>query len=70
VAGDLSLYNEYDGTFEDENKTMAVARAIGGVPLTEEEINKVGITDANGFPFLFAAMARRERRADPGLLDE
>jgi L-fuculose-phosphate aldolase len=114
VPGDLPLYNEYDGTFEDDNKTLAVAKAIGdakwallanhgslvlgkdlrqahlrvvtlewrcqrawqieaaggGVPLSEEEINKVGITDANGFPFLFEAMARRELRADPGLLDE
>lgn len=41
----------------------------GGVPLPEDEIEKVSITDANGFPFLWEAMARRELRADPSVLD-
>lgn len=41
----------------------------GGVPLTEEQVEQVSITDANGFPFCWEAMARRELRADPGILD-
>ncbi len=34
-----------------------------------EEIEKVAIADDNGFPFLYEAMARRELRADPTMLD-
>ena len=34
-----------------------------------EESDKVSITDDNGFPFLWEAMARRELRADPSVLD-
>lgn len=41
----------------------------GGVPLPEEDVAKVSITDDNGFPFLWEAMARRELRADPTVLD-
>lgn len=41
----------------------------GGVPLSDEEVEKVAITDPNGFPFCWEAMARRELRADPGILD-
>ena len=41
----------------------------GGVPLADEEIEKISITDANGFPFCWEAMARRELRADPGIVD-
>ncbi len=42
----------------------------GGVPLPEAEIEKVSITDDNGFPFLWEAMARRELRADPSVLEQ
>ena len=113
VPGDLPLFDEYEGTFEDEDATMAAARALGdagwallanhgslvvgkdlrqahlrvltlewrsqrawyaeaiggGVALPEAIVQQVGITDANGFPFQFEAMARRELRADPGILD-
>lgn len=41
----------------------------GGVPLPNEEVEKVSITDANGFPFCWEAMARRELRADPTIVD-
>jgi ribulose-5-phosphate 4-epimerase/fuculose-1-phosphate aldolase len=110
---DLPLYNEYQGTLEDEDKNLAAARALGdakwallanhgslvvgkdlrqahlraitlewrckrayevelaggGVPLTDEEVERVAITDPNGFPFLWEAMARRELREDPTILD-
>lgn len=113
VDGPLPLYNEYDGTFEDQDKTLAAAQALGdakwallanhgslvvakdlrqahlrvatlewrskrayevelaggGVPLTDEQIAGIALPDANGFPFLWEAMARRELRADPGVLD-
>ncbi|MCY4426696.1 MAG: class II aldolase/adducin family protein [Halieaceae bacterium] len=46
------------------------AEAIGGgVVLPDTIVQQVGITDANGFPFQFEAMARRELRADPSILD-
>ncbi len=40
----------------------------GGVPLSDEEVAKISITDDNGFPFCWEAMARRELRADPGII--
>lgn len=43
--------------------------AGGGTPLPDEQVRKMGVADDNGFPFLFEAMARRELRADPGVLD-
>jgi len=110
---ELPLYNEYQGTLEDEDKNQAAARALGnarwallanhgslvvgkdlrqahlraitlewrcrrayevelaggGVPLSDEEVERVAITDPNGFPFLWEAMARRELREDPTILD-
>ena len=41
----------------------------GGVRLTDEQVTAIALPDANGFPFLWEAMARRELRADPGILD-
>jgi ribulose-5-phosphate 4-epimerase/fuculose-1-phosphate aldolase len=113
VDGPLPLYNEYEGTFEDEDVSLAAARALGdakwallanhgslvvardlrqahlrvvtlewrsmrayqvelaggGVPLSEEQVAAIALPDANGFPFLWEAMARRELRADPGVID-
>lgn len=113
VDGPLPLYNEYEGTFEDENTSLAAAQALGdakwallanhgslvvgkdlrqahlraitlewrskrayeveaaggGVPLAEDQIPGVALPDANGFPFLWEAMARRELREDPTVLD-
>jgi L-fuculose-phosphate aldolase len=51
-------------------RAYEVELAGGGVPLSDEEVEKVSITDPNGFPFCWEAMARRELRADPGILDE
>jgi L-fuculose-phosphate aldolase len=113
VDGPLPLYNEYEGTFEDGDKTMAAANALGnakwallanhgalvvgadlrqahlraitlewrarrayevelaggGVPLNDEQIAAAAMPDANGFPFLWEAMARRELKRDISVLD-
>jgi L-fuculose-phosphate aldolase len=113
VDGPLPLYNEYDGTLEDQDASLAAAKALGdakwallanhgalvvgrdlrqahlraitlewrsmrayeieqvggGVPLTQEQVAAIALPDANGFPFLWEAMARRELREDPGILD-
>jgi L-fuculose-phosphate aldolase len=102
VDGPLPLFDEYKGTFEDEDKTLAAVRALGdakwallanhgslvvgkdlrqahlrvatlewrskrayevelaggGVPLTDEQVAAIALPDANGFPFLWEAMAR------------
>ena len=41
----------------------------GGVPMADSEVERVSITDTNGFPFCWEAMARRELRADPTIID-
>ena len=113
VDGPLPLYNEYEGTFEDGDKTLAAAQALGdakwallanhgslvvgkdlrqahlrvatlewrskrayeielaggGVALTDKQVADIALPDANGFPFLWEAMARRELRRDPTVLD-
>jgi len=113
VDGPLPLYDEYAGTFEDTDKSLAAAQALGdakwallanhgtlvvgrdlrqahlrastlewrsrrawevelaggGVPMTAEQVAAIALPDAHGFPFLWEAMARRELRADPGILD-
>ncbi|HKK52832.1 MAG TPA: class II aldolase/adducin family protein [Myxococcota bacterium] len=113
VDGELVLYDEYEGQFNDDATTMAAVKALGdakwallanhgalivardlrqahlraitlewrckrawymealgkGVALPAEEVAKIGAADPNGFPFLFEAMARRELRADPTILD-
>lgn len=50
-------------------RAYEVELAGGGVPLSDEQIEKISITDANGFPFCWEAMARRELRLDPTILD-
>ena len=113
VDGPLPLFDEYGGTFEDADKTMAAVEALGdakwallanhgslvvgrdlrqahlrvatlewramrayqvevaggGVPLNDEQVKEISLPDAHGFPFLWEAMARRELRRDPGVLD-
>lgn len=110
---ELPLYNEYDGTFEDEATSLSAAEALGdakwallanhgslvvgkdlrqahlrvitlewrskrayevelaggGKPLSDDEVNKLTLADDNGFPFCWEAMARRELRLDPTVLD-
>lgn len=47
-----------------------VAQLGGGSPLPSQMANAMGqMTDGNGFPFLWEAMARREIRLDPGVLE-
>jgi L-fuculose-phosphate aldolase len=111
---DLPLYNEYEGTFENEATSLSAVEALGDAkwallanhgslvvgkdlrqahlraitlewrskrayevelagggakPLSDEEVAKVSIADDNGFPFCWEAMARRELRLDPGIVD-
>lgn len=113
VDGPLPLYDEYEGTFEAEDKSLAAAQALGdakwallanhgalvvgrdlrqahlraitlewrskrayevelaggGVPLSDAQIAEIALPDANGFPFLWEAMARRELRDAPEILE-
>lgn len=113
VDGPLPLFDEYHGTFEDEDKTLAAVRALGDAkwallanhgalvvgrdlrqahlraitlewrckraweveqmggaqPLSDEQVAAIALPDANGFPFLWEAMARRELREDPLILE-
>ncbi len=113
VDGPLPVFDEYGGTFEDEDKSLAAAKALGdakwallanhgslvvgkdlrqahlrvvtlewrsqrayeleqvggGVPMTDDQIAEIALPDAHGFPFLWEAMARRELREDPGIID-
>ena len=50
-------------------RAYEVKLAGGGVPMTEEQVAGCALPDANGFPFLWEAMARREIREDPTVLD-
>jgi L-fuculose-phosphate aldolase len=57
-------------TLEWRSQRAWLARlAGGGKPLPEAMVRQVALPDTNGFPFLFEAMARRELRADPGILN-
>ncbi len=113
VDGDLPVFDEYAGTFDDRAITGSMVDALGeakwallanhgalvlgenirqahlrmatlewrskrawqarlaaaGKPLPAAMIAQIALPDANGFPFLFEAMARRELRADPGILN-
>jgi ribulose-5-phosphate 4-epimerase/fuculose-1-phosphate aldolase len=50
-------------------RAYEVELAGGAEPLPVAEVERVAITDPNGFPFLWEAMARRELRADNSGLD-
>ncbi|TXS96134.1 class II aldolase/adducin family protein [Parahaliea maris] len=43
--------------------------ASGGKTLPDGMVQQIALPDANGFPFLFEAMARRELRRDPNILN-
>lgn len=50
-------------------RAYEVRLAGGAQPLADEVVNQVGLPDPNGFPFLWEAMARRELRRDPTVLN-
>lgn len=50
-------------------RAYEVKLAGGGRPLADEVVERLAIADANGFPFLWEAMARRELRNDPSVLE-
>ncbi len=50
-------------------RAYEVELAGGGVPLPEEQVAAIALPDRNGFPFLWEAMARRELRESPEILD-
>ncbi len=51
-------------------RAWEVEVAGGGAPMPEAEAARLGLPDDNGFPFLWEAMARRELREHPEILDE
>lgn len=50
-------------------RAYEVELAGGGVPMDESVVENIALPDKNGFPFLWEAMARRELRRDPTVLD-
>lgn len=50
-------------------RAYEVRLAGGGRPVPERVIQRISVADENGFPFLWEAMARRELRADPTVVD-
>jgi ribulose-5-phosphate 4-epimerase/fuculose-1-phosphate aldolase len=50
-------------------RAYEVELAGGGVALTDDQIEAIALPDKNGFPFLWEAMARRELRESPDILD-
>lgn len=60
-------------TLEWRCKRAYEVRVAGGggnaKPLPGEVIDRLAVTDASGFPFCWEAMARRELRADPTVVD-
>jgi ribulose-5-phosphate 4-epimerase/fuculose-1-phosphate aldolase len=41
----------------------------GAQPLPDQIVEKLAVADTNGFPFLWEAMARRELRQDPSIIE-
>ena len=50
-------------------RAYEVRLAGGGQPMPESVIEALTVSDINGFPFCWEAMARRELRLDPSILD-
>ena len=50
-------------------RAWEVMLAGGAEPLADAVVDQVAIADANGFPFLWEAMARRALRHNPSILD-
>jgi len=71
VDTDPVIYDEYGGTVEDGALGRAAASSLGQEKwaLLASVATQTGQrTDANGFPFLWEAMAREEIRQDPSVL--
>lgn len=69
LGGNLRQAHLRLATLEWRSKRAWLARlAGGGEALPAAMVAQIALPDANGFPFLFEAMARRELRADPGIL--
>lgn len=110
---ELPVYDEYAGTFEDEDTSLSAVEALGNAkwallanhgalvvgrdirqahlraitlewrckrayqvrlaggaePMADPVVEQIAVADANGFPFLWEAMARRALRHDPSILD-
>lgn len=70
VAKDLRQAHLRAITLEWRSKrAYEVLLAGGATPLPDEVIEKVSVADENGFPFCWEAMARRELRQDPTIVD-
>lgn len=50
-------------------RAYEVELAGGGVPMDDAVVENIALPDKNGFPFCWEAMARRELRRDPHILD-
>jgi len=50
-------------------RAYEVKLAGGAEPLANDVVERLTVADTNGFPFLWEAMARRELRQDPSILE-
>lgn len=71
VAGDVRQAHLRALTLEWRCRQAWHMEALGGgVPMNDAVANKTGaMIDGNGFPFLWEAMARRELRRDPSVIE-
>lgn len=70
VARDLRQAHLRAVTLEWRCRRAYEVRIAGGAePLPDDVVEQVSLPDPNGFPFLWEAMARRELRRDPTVLD-
>ena len=70
VARDLRQAHLRVVTLEWRCKRAYEVKLGGGAqPLPDHVVEKLAIADTNGFPFLWEAMARRELRADPSIIE-
>lgn len=71
VAGDIRQAHLRALTLEWRSRQAWMVEAIGGGrPMAKEVADKTGaMIDGNGFPFLWEAMARRELRKHPEILE-
>lgn len=71
VGRDLRQAHLRAATLEWRSRRAYEVRLAGGAePLSKEIVEQISLPDPNGFPFLWEAMARRELRRDPTILDD